>query len=108
MKLQIRRGVFETNSSSVHSLTMCSGEEYRRWKRGELYYDRESESFHTPEEVKKLLKVESLEGVDLEDNGIYTEETFFDWYYGFEYFCEEYTTKSGEEVVCFGYYGYDG
>ena len=28
MKRQIRRGVFETNRSSVHSLTMCSGEEY--------------------------------------------------------------------------------
>lgn len=30
MKKQIRRGVFETNSSSVHSLTMCSSDEYEK------------------------------------------------------------------------------
>lgn len=28
MKRQIRRGVYETNSSSTHSLTMCSKEEF--------------------------------------------------------------------------------
>lgn len=37
MKKQIRRYVFETNSSSVHSLTMCSGEEFKKWKNGEVY-----------------------------------------------------------------------
>ena len=31
MKRQIRRGVFETNSSSTHSLTMCSEEEFEAW-----------------------------------------------------------------------------
>ncbi|WP_313584682.1 hypothetical protein [Lacrimispora sp.] len=30
MKRQIRRGVFETNSSSTHSLTMCSEEEFEK------------------------------------------------------------------------------
>lgn len=33
MKRQVRRGVFETNSSSTHSLTMCSEEEFEAWKR---------------------------------------------------------------------------
>lgn len=32
MKKQIRRGVFETNSSSCHSLTMCSEKEYEKWE----------------------------------------------------------------------------
>lgn len=36
---QIRRSVFETNSSSTHSLTMCSREDYDKWFRGELMYD---------------------------------------------------------------------
>lgn len=40
MKRQIRRGVFETNSSSTHSLVMCSKEEYDRWEKGELMFDR--------------------------------------------------------------------
>lgn len=43
MKRQIRHGVFETNSSSTHSLTMCSEEEYDKWVRGELMYDRYSD-----------------------------------------------------------------
>lgn len=33
-KNSIRRGVFETNSSSTHSLTMCSENEYDKWERG--------------------------------------------------------------------------
>ena len=33
MKRQIRRGVFETNSSSTHSLVMCSEEEFEAWKK---------------------------------------------------------------------------
>ena len=39
MKKQIRRGVFETNSSSTHSLTMCSEEEFEQWKKGEVLFD---------------------------------------------------------------------
>ena len=35
---QIRRGTFETNSSSTHSLTMCSGSDYDAWERGETYF----------------------------------------------------------------------
>ena len=38
MKRQIRCGVFETNSSSTHSLTMCSEEEFEAWKRGEVLF----------------------------------------------------------------------
>lgn len=43
MKKQIRRGVFETNSSSVHSLTMCSGDEFDKWFRGEVMFDSYSD-----------------------------------------------------------------
>ena len=39
MTKQIRRGVFETNSSSVHSLTMCSSDEFDKWVRGEVMFD---------------------------------------------------------------------
>ena len=37
MKRQIRRGVFETNSSSVHSLTMCMKSDYSRWAKDNLF-----------------------------------------------------------------------
>lgn len=36
MKRQIRQGVFETNSSSEHSLAVVAYNDYERWKKGEL------------------------------------------------------------------------
>ena len=47
MKRQIRQGVFETNSSSTHSITMCSGKVYDAWKAGELYFVPYDEIFLT-------------------------------------------------------------
>lgn len=39
MKIKIRRNVFETNSSSVHSFTFCTDSEFEQWKRGKLIFD---------------------------------------------------------------------
>ena len=36
MKIQIRRNVFETNSSNEHSLTIMNNDMYRKWKNGEV------------------------------------------------------------------------
>lgn len=36
MKVQIRRGVFETNSSSTHSLCIYDGSDWDRFKKGEM------------------------------------------------------------------------
>lgn len=38
MKYSVRSHIFETNSSSVHSLTMCTEEEFNKWKSGDLFY----------------------------------------------------------------------
>lgn len=40
---QIRHGVFETNSSSTHSLTFCTEEEFEKWKAGKLLFDTYNE-----------------------------------------------------------------
>lgn len=41
--INIRKGVFETNSSSVHSLILCTADDYRAWVLGDkllnIYYD---------------------------------------------------------------------
>lgn len=37
---KIRKGLFETNSSSTHSLTMCSEEDYDKWENGELFFKK--------------------------------------------------------------------
>ena len=117
MKKQIRRSVFETNSSSVHSLTMCSGEEYEKWENGEVLFWKWKDKFCTKDEIIAELKKNSwLSKYDwndedivndiFADEGIKTCEEFFenDWYETFRY---THTTPSGDKVVAFGYYGHD-
>ena len=53
--IKIRYGVFETNSSSVHSLIMCSDEEYNAFERHQLYYNLWDNYFMTYEEVHKRI-----------------------------------------------------
>lgn len=36
MKIQIRQGVFETNSSSMHAICIVTGDELEKFKNGEL------------------------------------------------------------------------
>lgn len=123
MKIQIRCGVFETNSSSVHSLTMCASDEFQKWKNGEkLFYGNENR-FDTKENIIKYLKTKPSYtgefcyiGVDwydtekvndiFDEEGIKTYDQFFDdnW---FETYWQKYTSKSGDEIVAFGYYGHD-
>jgi hypothetical protein len=125
MKRQIRRGVFETNSSSTHSLTMCSRDTYSKWERGEVYRHSWRENFKTREEIieelktKKIWNSEELKYPDVDwdntdevndiirDNEWETEEEFWD-NSELETFSESYTTEGGEEIIAFGYYGYDG
>ena len=47
MKKIIRKGVFESNSSSTHSLTFCTKEEYEKWRNGEILFDEYEEKFVT-------------------------------------------------------------
>lgn len=124
MKRQIRRGVFETNSSSVHSLTMCSSEEYYKWADEKVLYWRDEDKFGTREDIIEELKnaryswnnelrypnINWNDEDDVSDvfseEGIKTYEEFFDneWYETFE---QSYTTANGDKVVAFGYYGHD-
>ena len=122
---QIRRNVFETNSSSTHSITMCSKDEYEKWENGELYLSRWGDTFKTREEVIETLKASTYysstelrypnvdwnntDEVDdiLKKEGWLTEEQYWNDV-DMETFCESYTTLNGEEVIAFGYYGYDG
>lgn len=53
--IKIRYGVFETNSSSVHSLILCSDEEYKAFEKHQLYYNRREHHFMTREEVRKTI-----------------------------------------------------
>lgn len=122
----IRRGVFETNSSSVHSITMCSKEEFEKFRSGEVLHICDhwnlpnkfcGKEWITPQEAREaLLADEYYDGDDpstLDDDEVCDAlegavETYNniggDWY---ESYVDEYTTPGGETVVAFGYYGHD-
>jgi hypothetical protein len=61
MHYQIRRGTFETNSSSVHSLTLCSKSDYERWSYGELFYEPWGEGFIEPEKILNSEEFKEME-----------------------------------------------
>lgn len=116
--IQIRRNVFETNSSSTHSLTICSKDEYQDWIDGKYYWNRYGERLVSKEVVEEqfqdfltITKPTSDYGDIfkewLYEEGWYTFENFWDMG-DYEKYKEDYISKSGDELVTFGYYGYDG
>lgn len=131
--IQIRQGVFETNSSSTHSITMCMKSEFEVWERGEVYLndglwassctvDAKDKEFVTKDEAVELMctleyfdkdkdYLLSLNEEEFEDelyeHEIYSWDVFWnkvcDW---FEDYTVNFTTENGDEVVAFGYYGW--
>lgn len=98
MKRQIRQGVFETNSSSVHSLTICDADEYQKWQDGTLVMDDYNDKL-----------VEVTDETKEDEDRYRTFESY--WKYkedNFECFENEHTTKSGDKIMVFGYHGHDG
>ena len=129
MKKQIRRGVFETNSSSTHSCTIMMKDDYDRWERDGLYlfngypisYPKECRpevgKMYTKEEVIEFLKAyrnyKGYDDEDYEDNEVFeddrrdedfkkcTDESNLEEDY------QTFTTPGGETVVVLCEYGYD-
>lgn len=92
MKRQIRRGVFETNSSSTHSLTMCSEEEFEQWKKGKVLFDENYETFVKVSELSN--KDKEYAAQEYEDN---KDEYSKDWSELSETAKERYYTKYAKE-----------
>ena len=122
--IQVRRGVFETNSSSTHSITIAPQSEFDKWVNGEIYFHEyvwdDEEQWLTKDEAinyviisgyyggKDLFSVsdEELDELLADEYGIYTYDNYFndDWY---ETYQEPYVTEHGEEIMAFGKYGHD-
>lgn len=88
---QIRKGTFETNSSSTHSITICTKEEFEKFKNGELVLDEWEE---------KLVPADSEDAEDC--------STWGNMGGGLETYVKSFVTPNGDNMVAFGYYGYDG
>ena len=94
---QVRRGVFETNSSSTHSLTIITKQEFDDYQKGKLVFDRWN---------NKLIDIKDKEVGEDEDQRYWVFDAF-----GGEYFetdNKSFTTPSGDQIVAMCYYGYDG
>jgi hypothetical protein len=98
--IQVRKSIFETNSSSTHSLTLCDESEFEKWKNGELVFD-----YYNDELVEITPQIQ--EAIDNGDDDFKTYSEFFSGL-DYETFRQKTTTKSGDKVVAFGYYGYNG
>lgn len=116
MKRQIRCGVFETNSSMTHALTICTEEEYNKWQNGDTLFNEYDNEFITmDDETIAELKAEYESSAHqwyntfeeyLSSEGINSYDTYNDEGY-FEEFKKSFTTPSGDRMVAFGYYGHD-
>lgn len=122
--IQIREGVFETNSSSTHSICMCMKSEFEAWKNGESIYNSWRERIFTAKELRECInrnewwehlreKARNLSDRELiefmiEEGGD-EWQSYEDWRNGeLEGYHREFTTPSGETVVAFGEFGFDG
>lgn len=135
MKIQIRHNIFETNSSSVHSLTMCDLAEWNDWQADLTYFNLSDQTFERQDVIDRIIEEKfssylieekiTFKGENSEDkrdmkfnefayewkrdNEYYSAEDFFDSFGDtFETFTEYHHTKSGEQVVAFGFFGRDG
>ena len=115
MKVQIRQGVFETNSSSTHSISICSKAEWVAFEQGKMYYSMEEDKFLPREEAEQknaeICKYYKDKGWDFDDyaNELYMDFAAYDDYLSDTCYEEFRKTKTvdGVEVVAFGYYGSD-
>lgn len=108
----IRNGVFETNSSSTHSICICSEDEFNKWIGGEGYFNESNGSFLTKEQVDTVMNYDSEDTEDdkaqaRRDECIYTYDEYTDWDFNgnTEFYSARHTTHNGDKVIAFGTYG---
>lgn len=101
--LQVRRSIFETNSSSIHSLTFVTSDEMDSFKAGTLLFDRWSDKLVTKEEAERN-----------EDHSYYLprfipyDELYRIGYeYGGEAWAESRELPDGDVAHFICYYGHD-
>ena len=117
MKVSIRRNVFETNSSSTHTLTICEATDFERWENGELLLVNDEKLMTKEEAYQEFISHSYNKGKSYEDFEEYLESDENYEYLTYDAWCdndyleifeETHTTKSGDKIVAFGKYGYDG
>jgi hypothetical protein len=110
--LQIRQGVFETNSSSTHAISVCSKADWDMLQRGEAMIDYNlnilpnDQAMAKNEELRKEAEKHGWDPDDyVMDSGYVAWDEFTDRS-DYEFYVN-HSTIGGVDVVVFGYYGYD-
>lgn len=126
MKVQVRQGVFETNSSSTHAVSVCLATDWDAFNRGDLWmrpcdgkmlpadeakrFNEElinsrvenSKHWKTPYTREEIIKDYATDLYKSQaDYYAWAENTCYD------FFDEGAVLSNGTHVVTFGYYGHD-
>lgn len=84
---QIRKNVFETNSSSTHTLAICTENEYKDWQGGKLLFNKWNETF-----IKNSINITKQDKKEAEERyTLYKGKYYKDWSELTEAEREEYT-----------------
>ena len=121
-----RKGVFETNSSSTHSISIFDDSDFKKFQKGELFWDPNTDSLITKEEtkekiIKNLTTYDDYKLEDLEDLTIkelleldVVKDNSYEYPQDYNSFSEpdylevdyaSHTTKSGDKIIIFCKYG---
>lgn len=72
---QIRKNVFETNSSSTHTLAICTEDEYKKWQEGKMLFNKWNETF-----IKNSINITKQDKVEAEERyNTYKGKYYKDW-----------------------------
>ena len=72
---QIRCNVFETNSSSTHTLAICTEDEYKKWQEGKMLFNKWNETF-----IKNSINITKQDRVEAEERyNTYKGKYYKDW-----------------------------
>lgn len=118
--IKVRSNVFETNSSSVHTICLCSKDVYERWaesrseiKEDSYLWDKYTDNLIPISEILSDIPMTFKDAKEINFSCLpehyYTAERYYDymndkWY---EMYHTETTSPSGDEMVAFGYFGHD-
>lgn len=111
-----RQNIFETNSSSTHSITILEGEKLDLYKNDEFYYfDGEMISIQecfeilqdsygyegncNKKDIDTFIKNEDCEDLYLYSDYLDNSDLSIEY--------DDYTTKSGDKILIISEYGYD-
>ena len=114
--INIRKTIFETNSSATHCVTLLTEDEYDKFVDGESFLDFDKGIIYTKDEAFKIARSKSDYTENMTDEGIedlLADYKIYNWHTWYTYIeDEEYTdtdefTKNGQKYIVLAHYYWD-